>query len=66
MGVSPEKQARMDEVQEILDSFSKEHLTQELTEYLRTLWEKVGRKRTYVITGGKKEIWASATEWSFP
>jgi len=24
------------------------------------LWEKVGRKRTYVITGGKKEIWASA------
>lgn len=60
MGVSPEKQARIDEVQELLDAFSKEHLTRELTEYLQALWEKVGRKRTYVITGGKKEIWASA------
>ena len=60
MRVSPEKQARIDEVQKLLDAFSKEHLTQELTEYLQTLWEKVGRKRTYVITGGKKEIWASA------
>lgn len=60
MGVSPEKQARIDEVQKLLDAFSKEHLTQELTKYLQALWEKVGRKRTYVITGGKKEIWASA------
>lgn len=60
MGVPPEKQARIDEVQELLDAFSKEHLTRELTEYLQALWEKVARKRTYVITGGKKEIWASA------
>ncbi|MDD2598783.1 MAG: DUF6398 domain-containing protein [Kiritimatiellae bacterium] len=60
MGASADKQMRIDEVQALLDAFSKEYLTEELTEYLKKLWEKVGRKRTYVITGGKVEIWASA------
>ena len=60
MGVSSDKQRRIEEVKELLDAFSKEYLTEELTEYLQKLWEKVGRKRTYIITGGKKEIWASA------
>jgi hypothetical protein len=29
-------------------------------EYVLSLWDKIARKRNYVITGGKKEIWASA------
>ena len=27
---------------------------------MRKLWEQIGRKRNYVITGGVKEVWASA------
>ena len=54
------KQARIDEVAALLDAFSKVHLTPELTGYVRKLWEQIGRKRNYVITGGAKEVWASA------
>ena len=32
----------------------------ELAGYVRKLWEQIGRKRNYVITGGKPEIWAGA------
>lgn len=60
MVIDPKKQTRIDEVQKLLDAFCEEHLTPELTGYVQKLWEKVGRKRNYVITGGKKEIWASA------
>lgn len=60
MVADPKKQTRIDEVQGLLDAFCTEHLTPELTGYVQELWEKIGRKRNYVITGGKKEIWASA------
>jgi len=56
----PKKQARIEEVQALLDDFSREGLSAELTEYVRKLWAQIGRKRNYVITGGKAEVWASA------
>ncbi len=54
------KQARLAEVAALLDSFSQAHLTPELGGYVRKLWEQIGRKRKYVITGGAKEVWAAA------
>ena len=60
MASDPKKTARIEEVQALLDAFSQEHLTPELAGYVRRLWEQIGRKRNYVITGGKKEVWASA------
>lgn len=60
MATDPKKQIRIDEVQILLDTFCVKHLTPELSGYVQKLWGKVGRKRNYIITGGKKEIWASA------
>jgi hypothetical protein len=54
------KQARIDEVAALLDAFSQAQLSPELTGYVRKLWEQIGRKRNYVITGGAKEVWAAA------
>jgi hypothetical protein len=61
-GKSPDtkKQARIDEVAALLDAFSQAHLSPELTGYVRKLWEQLGRKRNYMITGGAKEAWAAA------
>jgi hypothetical protein len=61
-GHSPDarKQTRIDEVAALLDSFSRAHLTPELAGYARKLWDQIGRKRKYVITGGAKEVWAAA------
>jgi hypothetical protein len=60
MTTDAKKAQRIEEVQELLDAFAREHLTPELAGYVRELWGRVGRKRNYVITGGKKEIWAAA------
>lgn len=60
MAVDIKKQIRIDEVQNLLDVFCEKYLTPQLTVYVQKLWEKIGRKRTYVITGGRTEIWASA------
>lgn len=60
MADDPKRQARIAEVQALLDAFSQARLTPELSGYVRELWGQIGRKRTYVITGGKKEVWASA------
>ncbi len=54
------KQHRIDEVRQLLVDFAKDHLNDEISEFCFKLWEKLGKKRTYSITGGKKEIWASA------
>ncbi len=61
-GIRPDtrKQARIEEVSNLLDAFSRAHLTPELGGYVRKLWEQIGRKRNYVITGGAKEVWAAA------
>jgi hypothetical protein len=60
--VDPKKQARVDEVKALLADFSKQHLasTPDIVSYIEKLWDQVGRKRSYVITGGTKEVWASA------
>ncbi len=60
MTTDAKKTARIEEVQKLLDAFAEEHLTTELAGYVRRLWEQIGRKRNYVITGGKAEVWASA------
>ena len=55
------KSKRIEEVRILLQEFAKTHLTPELTDYVLRLWEQIGRKRNYVITGGRAEVWASAT-----
>jgi len=35
-------------------------LSDELSGYCYKLWDKIGKKRNYIITGGQKEVWASA------
>jgi len=60
MAFDPKKTARIEEVQALLEAFLREHLTPELAGYVRELWKQIGGKRTFVITGGKKEVWASA------
>ena len=54
------KQQRIEEVRSLLEDFSQENLSPEISEYVFKLWAQIGRKRNYIITGGKKEIWASA------
>ncbi|MBW2039466.1 MAG: hypothetical protein JRI46_07720 [Deltaproteobacteria bacterium] len=44
----------------MLEEFSKQHLSLELSGFVFKLWEQIGKKRNYIITGGKKEVWASA------
>jgi uncharacterized protein DUF6398 len=58
----PKKQARIDEVRALLADFSKQHLASapDVVSYIEKLWDQIGRKRSYVITGGTKEVWASA------
>lgn len=60
--IDPKKQARIDEVKALLADFSEQHLARapDLVGYIEILWDQVGRKRNYVITGGTKEVWAAA------
>jgi len=59
--VDDKKAKRIEDVRLLLQEFGKACLTPELTEYVLRLWEQIGRKRNYVITGGRPEVWASAT-----
>ena len=63
MPKDPKTQARIDEVSELLEAFSTEYLTDELTSYVHALWGMLARKRSYNIIGGKKEVWAAAVVW---
>lgn len=60
--VDTKKQARIDEVKALLADFSEQHLASspELADYIDKLWDQVGRKRNYVITGGSREVWPTA------
>lgn len=60
MNPAEKKKERLQEVSVLLEEFSKQHLSAELAGYVRKLWEMIGRKRSYPVTGGKKEIWAAA------
>ena len=56
------KQERTEEVRALLAGFATRHLANapDLVGYTEKLWKQIGRKRNYVITGGTKEVWASA------
>jgi len=54
------KQRRIREIEELLDNFCREYLTEELTIYVKALCGQLSRKRSCDITKGKKENWASA------
>ena len=58
------KQQRIDGVRELLEDFSKAKLSPEIADYVFKLWDMIGRKRNYIITGGKKEVWASAVVYT--
>jgi hypothetical protein len=60
--IDPKKQARIDEVKALLADFSQQHLASapDVAGYIEKLWDQISRKRSYVITGGTKEVWASA------
>ena len=60
------KQQRIEEVKALLAAFADQHLVNapDLVGYIHRLWEQIGRKRTYVITGGTKEVWASAVVYA--
>lgn len=53
---------RIEEVKASLTDFAQQHFADapNLVAYTRKLWDQIGRKRNYVITGGTKEVWASA------
>jgi hypothetical protein len=55
-----EKHERLNEIKELIRCFCDLHLTDELTGYAFKLCDKLGRKRTPVITRGGKEIWAAS------
>ena len=50
------KQQRIEEVKALLAAFADQHLVNasDLVGCIHRLWEQIGRKRTYVITGGTK------------
>ena len=54
------KPERLNEIKEMIQSFCDLHFTDELTGYAFKLCDKLGRKRTSVITRGGKEIWAAS------
>ena len=60
MDPKEKKHRRIQEVRSLLDEFSKQHLSPQLSQYVIKLWDQIGRKRNYIITEGKKEVWASA------
>ena len=55
-----EKDERLNEIKELVLTFCKEHLNEELTGYALKLCDTLGRKRKISITRGKKEIWAAS------
>lgn len=60
MDEKEKKIKQLAEIKKLLTEFSTQYLTEELAGYVFTLFEKLGRKRTYPLTRGKTEVWASA------
>ncbi len=54
------REACISTVTSLLDSFCATHFSDETTEYVRVLWARICRKRTYRLTRVKPEVWASA------
>ena len=60
MNEKEKKQIIAKEISNLINEFCNQHLNDELRDYAIKLLEKLTRKRTYSITSGKIEIWASA------
>jgi hypothetical protein len=60
MNDDAKKHKHIEEVKILLEEFCKKYFSSELSEYTLALWGQLGRKRNYSITGGRKQIWASA------
>jgi hypothetical protein len=60
MNEKEKKQERAKEISNLIHEFSNQYLNDELRGYAIMLLEKLTRKKTYSITSGKIEIWASA------
>ena len=60
--IDAKKQERIEDVKAVLADFAEQHFVDapDLAAYLEKLWQQIGRKRNYVITGGSKDVWASA------
>lgn len=54
------KEKRLTEIRELLHSFCKNYLNEELESYAIKLCENLGRKRKIDILRSKKEIWAAS------
>lgn len=54
------KTEKLNEIKGLIKDFSGQHLNDELEGYALKLCDKLGRKRTFIITRGRMEIWAAA------
>ena len=54
------KLKRAIEIGDLINAFANQHLNDEIRGYTIKLLDKLTRKKTYSITSGKSEIWASA------
>jgi len=63
MNEKEKKQKRAKEISNLINEFCNRYLNDDLRGYAMKLLEKLTRKRTYSITSGRIEIWASAIIW---
>jgi tetratricopeptide (TPR) repeat protein len=55
----------IEQVENLIRSFSKRNLTEEEEEICLHIWKKLTRKRNMDITRSRPDIWAGAVIWSF-
>lgn len=63
MNEKEKKQKRAKEISNLINEFCNRYLNDDLQSYAMKLLEKLTRKKTYSITSGRIEIWASAIIW---
>jgi len=63
MNEKEKKQERAEEISNLINEFCNRYLNDDLQSYAMKLLEKLTGKRTYSITSGRIEIWASAIIW---
>ncbi len=63
MNEKEKKQERAEEISNLINEFCNRYLNDKLQSYAMKLLKTLTRKRTYSITSGRIEIWASAIIW---
>lgn len=63
MNEKEKKQERAEDISNLINEFCNRYLNDDLQGYAMKLLERLTRKRTYSITSGRIEIWASAIIW---